>query len=78
MEQAKAALWAILKPCPFCGGHGSVTYDSGNEVWNQSWEAGCKKCGIGFHEYGSNSWATNKKEDDAAKAKAIEQWNRRV
>lgn len=66
-----------IKPCPFCGGNGSVVYDSGNEVWNKSWSVGCTKCSIQFKELGSNSWRSVKAEDDAAKAKAIAAWNRR-
>lgn len=70
-----------LLPCPFCGGAGSVIYDGGNEVWHQSWRAGCTLCGIQFKVSGSNSWSTGNPEnraiDKAAEAKAIAAWNQR-
>lgn len=67
-----------LKPCPFCGGPASLGCDSGNEVYPQSWNPGCEKCGIRFKAYGSSSWATNKKADEAAKSLAVGVWNKRV
>jgi Lar family restriction alleviation protein len=79
--RASARQDVALLPCPFCGGVASVIYDGGNEVWNQSWRAGCTLCGVQFKESGSNSWSTGNKEnkavDDAAKARAITAWNRR-
>ncbi len=70
-----------LLPCPFCGRRASVVKDSGNEVWGQSWLAGCTKCGIQFKVCGSNSWDSSKGSkaiDKAAEAKAIALWNTRV
>ncbi len=71
---------AELLPCPFCNGAASITKNSGNEVYNQSWHVGCAKCKVGFTEAGSNSWAVGKefrKLDTAAEAAAITAWNRR-
>ena len=71
-----------LEPCPFCGGEARIKYDSGNEVWGQSWEAGCKACDIHTPKaWGSSTWASGdnaKKQDRAAKATAISAWNRRA
>lgn len=66
-----------LLPCPFCGGTASTIYDSGNEIWGQSWRTGCTKCSVQFKARGSSSWRPIKIEDDAAKAKSIAAWNQR-
>ena len=71
-------LEAQLKPCPFCGEHVVFKRDAGNEVWPQSFNIGCKKCSFSFGEYGSSSWASNKKEDKAATDKVIARWNSRA
>lgn len=73
IEEAPALL-----PCPFCGGSAQVVHDSGNEVFDQSWRAGCTLCGVQFMERGSNSWAPKAEIDEAAKARAIRNWNRRA
>jgi len=68
-----------LKPCPFCGSEAVCKYDSGNEVWNQSWQCKCSKCDVPTAKFfGSNSWARNKKEDASAERQAIEVWNQRA
>lgn len=67
-----------LAPCPFCGGRATLAYDSGNEVWGQSWSAGCASCGIKFIQMGSSSWASVKAEDDAARSSVIARWNTRA
>ena len=67
-----------LLPCPFCGGAATCARDSGNEVWSQSWSAGCVKCSVLFKELGSNSWNSNAKEDAAAERTAIARWNTRA
>ena len=67
-----------LLPCPFCGCAATILYDPGNEVWGQSWKAGCASCRVGFGASGSSTWAVNKSEDRAAQEKVIEAWNRRV
>ena len=65
-------------PCPFCGGDAELKYDSGNEVWGQSFGYGCKKCWASTPKHhGSSSWRVEKKLDDAAKTTALKQWNRR-
>ena len=67
------------KPCPLCGGEGFLEYDAGNEVWSQSWQCGCKKCGIITSKaWGSSTWFVKKGEDAAAKTKAINSWNSRT
>ena len=70
---------AKLKACPFCGGEAHLAYDSGNEVWGQSWKAGCKRCDIYAPKiFGSSSWATNKGIDNNSKARTAGAWNRRT
>lgn len=67
-----------LKPCPFCGNKPTLRYDSGNEVWGQSWQVACV-CGVSFPKvYGSSSWASNKKQDKAAIQAATSPWNLRA
>ncbi len=67
-----------LLPCPFCGGAASIKYDAGNERFNKTWHVGCKPCGIWFWGEGSNSWASNVKQDLAAVTKAITAWGTRT
>jgi len=58
-----------LKPCPFCGGRITVCtykYDSADN--DTEMEAGCSKCGTGFHMYGA---------DHGFAKSAIELWNMR-
>ena len=67
-----------LKPCPFCGSEAKLNYDGGNEVYGQRWWVGCTGCwATGPTHGGSSSWCTVKKEDDAAKQKASDDWNKR-
>lgn len=68
-----------VKKCPFCGAPGKLRYDSGNEVWGQSWQCVCTKCAAETEKYfGSSSWLTKPKEDAKAKADALAAWNSRV
>lgn len=68
-----------LKPCPFCGGKAELKYEMGNEVWGQSWLAGCTECGICARRfYGSNSWSSNEAADKMAQSNAIAAWNTRA
>jgi hypothetical protein len=67
------------KPCPFCGGEAKLGYDSGNEVWGQTWWVHCPACGISTgRANGSSTWLTDKAVDRAAKASVVSVWNRRV
>jgi hypothetical protein len=65
--------------CPFCGGAAHTIYSPGNEVWPQAWKVGCKRCDIyAPGVFGSNSWHTNAKQDNAAESQALAAWNKRT
>jgi len=67
-----------IKPCPFCGSEAKMKYDGGNEVYGQRWWVACGRCwATGPTFGGSSSWRVVKKEDDAAKASAVAEWNTR-
>lgn len=70
---------SVLRECPFCNGPAVLHHDSGNEVYPQSWSAGCNACNIRTPAiFGSSTWRVVKKEDKAAQATVIAAWNRRT
>lgn len=67
-----------IKNCPFCGSKAELTYDSGNEVYGQSWRVICSNCWASGPKFiGSSSWSVVKKKDDEAKKRALSNWNQR-
>ena len=58
---------AELKPCPFCGGRASTTFDFADR-----WFFMCDYCGLLYRPHGQ----TNGREKN--KTIAIEAWNRRA
>jgi hypothetical protein len=79
IEKNKGGEMSELKPCPFCGSEAKLFRDAGNEVWPQSWNVACTKCWCSGKKFiGSSTWAVVKKEDQAAEANAVREWNTRA
>jgi Lar family restriction alleviation protein len=60
-----------LKPCPFCGGKGSLRFYQDESLWSHNIvtysEIGCREC----------DYSMNFCKDDEGKD-AIEKWNNRI
>lgn len=68
-----------VKDCPFCGGPGELHYNSGNEVWGQSWQGRCTRCAAQTGKFfGSSTWRVVRSADDKAQSEALQAWNRRI